>query len=150
MQPKSRIVIINATELGTARCLFFICAIIGLATVIGKTMMPEQNNLHACVQACEEVIHASQACAAADIREGNGNSALINLDCAKMCTATMNASARGSKYHGDFCRLCAHICRTCAAACALHAKEDAHCVNSQRACEKCAAECDKHTAEGDI
>lgn len=112
--------------------------------------MPEQNNFHGCIQACEDVIHASQACAAAAIREGNGNSAFTNLDCADICTATMNALARGSKYHGDFCRLCAHICRTCAAACSLHAKEHAHCVTSQRACEKCAVECDKHTAEGDI
>lgn len=110
----------------------------------------EQGNLHACIEACEEAIHASQACAAADIREGNGHCALINLDCADICTATMNALARGSEHHGDFCRLCAHICRTCAAACAMHAKEHAHCALCQQACEKCAIECDKHAKEADI
>jgi hypothetical protein len=120
-------------------------------TANGKIMTTtEQNNLHACIEACEEAIHASQACAAADIREGNGDCALINLDCADICTATMNALARGSEHHGDFCRLCAHICRTCAAACAVHAKEHAHCARCQRACEICAAECDKHAKEADI
>jgi hypothetical protein len=46
----------------------------------GKIMnIAEQENLHACIEACEEAIHASQACAAADTREGNGDCASINL-----------------------------------------------------------------------
>jgi hypothetical protein len=54
-----------------------------------------ETNLQACIEACEEAIHAAQACAAADIREGgDANCALINLDCADICSATMNALAR--------------------------------------------------------
>lgn len=107
----------------------------------------ESMNLQACIEACEEAIHACQSCAAADIREGSAQCALINLDCADICSATMNALARNSAHHGDFCRLCAHICRQCAAACAMHAKEHVHCAKCQIACEKCAAACDTHAAE---
>jgi hypothetical protein len=107
----------------------------------------ENKNLQDCIEACEEAIHASQACAAADIREGSAQCALINLDCADICSATMNALARNSAHHGDFCKLCAHICRQCAAACAAHAKEHKHCAICQSACEKCAAACEKHAAE---
>lgn len=107
----------------------------------------ENKNLQDCIEACEEAIHASQACAAADIREGSAQCALINLDCADICSATMNALARNSAHHGDFCKLCAHICRQCAAACAAHAKEHTHCAICQSACEKCAAACEKHAAE---
>jgi hypothetical protein len=107
----------------------------------------ETKNLQDCIEACEEAIHASQACAAADIREGSAQCALINLDCADICSATMNALARNSAHHGDFCKLCAHICRQCAAACAAHAKEHKHCAICQSACEKCAAACEKHAAE---
>lgn len=87
-----------------------------------QTTSTHGKNLQACIEACEEAIHASQACAAADIREGgSANCALINLDCADICTATMNALARGSEHHGDFCALCAHICTMCANACSAHA-----------------------------
>lgn len=111
----------------------------------------EMNNLQACIEACEEAIHANQACAAADIREGSESQcALINLDCADICIATMNAVARGSERHGDFCKLCAHICRQCAIACAAHAKKHAHCAACQAACEKCAAECDKCANEAHV
>lgn len=110
----------------------------------------EQDNKQTCIEACEEAIHACQTCAAADIREGRSQCALINLDCSDICIATMNALARNSPHHGDFCALCAHICRQCAAACAPHAKEHAHCAACQAACEKCAVECDKHAPETDM
>ena len=116
-----------------------------------QTTKMHENDLQACIEACEEAIHACQACAAADIREGgDANCALINLDCADICSATMNALARGSEHHGDFCMLCAHICRACAAACAPHADKHAHCAACKAACEACATACDKHARERDI
>ena len=110
----------------------------------------EKVNIQACIAACEDALRACQACAAADIREGMNDCALINLDCADICTATLNVLARGSAHHGDFCALCAHICRTCAAQCAQHAAMHQHCADCQAACERCAAECDKHAKERHI
>lgn len=107
----------------------------------------EATNMQACIEACEEALHACQACAAADIREGSSHCALINLDCADICAATMNALARGSDHNGDFCSLCVHICRACANVCAKHAGTHAHCAACQAACEKCAEECSKHAKE---
>lgn len=107
----------------------------------------KSQHLQSCIEALEECIHACQTCAAADIREGSSQCALINLDCADICSATMNAMARGSEHHGDFCKLAAHICRQCANACAAHANEHAHCAKCQAACERCATECDKHATE---
>jgi hypothetical protein len=107
-------------------------------------------NLQTCIAACEEAIRACQTCAAADIRAGTSLCALINLDCADICTATMNSMARRSIHHGDFCAVCAHICRACAAACAPHAEMHAHCAECQRACEACASECIKHVKERHI
>ena len=127
---------------------------LGLTETLWETSMQSQStsthdkNLQACIEACEEAIHASQACAAADIREGGGaNCALINLDCADICTATMNALARGSEHHGDLCALSAHICTMCAQACAAHADKHAHCAACKTACENCAAACAKHARE---
>lgn len=110
----------------------------------------QNENLYDCIEACEEALHACLECAAADIREGGAaQCALINLDCADICSATLSALARGSAHHGDFCALCAHLCRTCAQACAPHADKHDHCARCQQACERCAAECDKHASERD-
>jgi hypothetical protein len=110
----------------------------------------EMHNQQTCIAACEEAIRACQVCAAEDIRAGTSLCALIALDCADICTATMNAMARRSVHHGDFCSICAHICRACASACALHADVHAHCAACMTACEKCAAECVKHVKERHI
>lgn len=110
----------------------------------------EMHNLQTCIAACEEAIRACQVCAAADIRAGTSLCALINLDCADICAATMNSLARRSVHHGDLCSVCAHICRACATACAPHAQMLAHCAECQVACEKCAAECAKHARERHI
>lgn len=109
-----------------------------------------RDDLQACIEACEEALHACQECAAADIREGgDAQCALINLDCADICAATLNALARGSQHHGDFCALCAHLCRVCAQACEIHAGKHAHCKRCQEACEACATACDEHAKERD-
>ena len=110
----------------------------------------EEANVQACIEACAAALRACQACAAADIREGMNGCAPINLDCADICTATLNVLSRGSPHHGDFCALCAHICRACAAECAKHAAEHQHCAECKAACERCAAECDKHARERHI
>jgi hypothetical protein len=110
----------------------------------------ELHNLENCIAACQEAIRACQTCAAADIRAGTSLCALINLDCADMCTATINSMARFSVHHGDFCAICAHICRACATACAPHAATLEHCARCMEACEKCATECAKHAKERHI
>jgi hypothetical protein len=110
----------------------------------------EMHNLENAIAACQEAIRACQTCAAADIRAGTSLCALINLDCADICAATMNSMARRSIHHGDFCAICAHICRACAAACEPHADTHAHCAACQLACEKCASECVKHVKERHI
>jgi hypothetical protein len=74
--------------------------------------------------------------------------ALICLDCADICSATLKAMARHSVHHGDFARLAAHICRECAAQCSKHDHE--HCKRCAAACEKCATELDKHASEADM
>ena len=100
------------------------------------------------IEALEECIHACSHCASHDIREGNMvECALICLDCADICAATLKVMARHSTHHGDFAKLCAHICRECAAECNKHDHE--HCKQCAAACEKCAAECDKHATEAD-
>lgn len=107
----------------------------------------EKHNQENCAAACEAAIAACQTCAAADFRAGTELCALICLDCADICTATMNALARGSPHHGDFCAVCAHICRACVAACEPHAAIHEHCAICMRACEHCAWECTKHAKE---
>jgi hypothetical protein len=125
-----------------------------VSTVImekNMVMTNENENLHDCIEACEEALHACQECAAADIREGGHTQcALINLDCADICAATLKALARKSEHHGDFCAICAHLCRKCAEACALHADKHEHCARCQQACEACAIACEKHAKERDM
>lgn len=107
----------------------------------------EKHNQETCIVACLEALRACQSCAAEDIRLGTTLCARINLDCADICLATMNALARRSVHHGDFCAICAHICHACATACAPHAALFPHCAACQVACEHCATECSKHSKE---
>ncbi len=111
--------------------------------------MNEQES-YAAIEALEECLHTCQDCASHDIRHGGEMSAcaLINLDCADICAATLNAMARHSAHHGDFAKLAAHICRECAAECAKHDHE--HCKRCAAACQKAAVELDKHAGESDI
>lgn len=110
-----------------------------------------ESGLTECIEACEEALHACQECAAHDIRSNThgdmGACALLNLDCADICAATLNVLARGSPHHGDFCAVCAHLCQTCAAECAKHADKHEHCARCRTACEACAAACSKHASE---
>ena len=110
----------------------------------------EMANVQSCIAACPEALRACQACVAGDLRDGSIDCIPVNLDCADICAATLNALARGSAHHGDFCALCAHVCRACAAKCAQHAAMHKHCSECQAACERCAAECDKHAREKHI
>jgi hypothetical protein len=110
----------------------------------------EMHNIETCIAACQAAIDACQRCAAEDIRAGTSLCALINLDCADICTATINALARRSGHHGDFCAICAHICRASASACAPHAEVHEHCARCMAACEHCATECAKHSKERHI
>ncbi len=101
-----------------------------------------------CIDACEEALHACQACAAYDIRDaspGMAQCSLINLDCADACAATLNALARHSDHHGDFCALCSHLCRVCSEECGKH--DHQHCRKCKEACDRCAAACAKHASE---
>jgi hypothetical protein len=123
----------------------------GSTSTKGEIMLDrEMHNMETCIAACQEAIIACQNCAAQDIRAGTSLCALINLDCADICAATMNAIARRSIHHGDFCAICAHICRACATACAAHAEVHEHCARCMAACEKCAVECAKHAKERHI
>ena len=112
--------------------------------------MEQHKDLQGCIEACEEALHQCQHCAGHDIREGNMvECALICLDCADACAATLKAMARGSMHHGDFCALCAHLCEECAAECEKHADHHEHCRKCAEACRKCAEECKQHAPEKD-
>lgn len=90
-------------------------------------------DLSACVAACLAALEQSQACANACIRSGDRmleNCALLSLDCAAICQATLNVLLRQSDHHGDFCALCQHICNACARECEQH--QHAHCPPLRR------------------
>ena len=110
-----------------------------------------QDNLSSCITACQDALRACLDCAASDLSDVNphmAQCALINLDCADACDATLKALARRSIHHGDFCALCQHLCRACAVECAKH-KTD-HCLRCRQACEHCAEACAKHATERHI
>ena len=110
----------------------------------------ERHHIEESIAACKAAIEACQTCAAEDIRMATNVCALICLDCADICTATLHTLARRSIHHGDFCAICVHICRACAAVCAPHAEVHEHCRRCMEACEQCAAQCVKHVKERHI
>ncbi|WP_343632224.1 four-helix bundle copper-binding protein [Roseateles sp.] len=110
--------------------------------------MSAQEDLEPCLTACAQALLATRHCANACIRSGDRTleaCALIDLDCAAICEATISALSSESPHHGDFCALCAHICRACARECAQH--QHAHCRRCAQACEACAAACEVHAGE---
>lgn len=107
-------------------------------------------HLAACIEACEEALHECQHCAAECIKEGMAECALLDLDCADACAAALNAMARESAHHGDFCALCAHLCEACATECEKHGGTHGHCKRCAEACRRCAAECRKHATEARV
>lgn len=107
-----------------------------------------REDLSTCLAACQAALQACQECAASDLGEGDPKMwacALINLDCADICEATIKALARRSPHHGDFCAICEHLCRACASECAKHDTE--HCRRCKEACIRCAAACSQHAGE---
>jgi hypothetical protein len=117
-------------------------------TMAQANTAPADHALGECIEACQLCLRACHACAAADVQEPHGGMAqcvLINLDCAAICAAMLEALERRSVHHGDFCALCAHLCRACAAECAKH--DHPHCVRCREACERCAEACSRHAGE---
>jgi hypothetical protein len=114
--------------------------------------MELHKDLESCIEALEECVHQCQHCVAHDVKEGGHMAvdALLCLDCADACSAALNALARGSQHHGDFCKLAAHLCGLCATECEKHAGEHQHCAKAAAACRACAAECQKHVGESDM
>src|SRR5450830_977629 len=66
----------------------------------------ERHHIEESIAACKAAIEACQTCAAEDIRMATNVCALICLDCADICTATLHTLARRSIHHGDFCAIC--------------------------------------------
>ncbi|MBO9687867.1 four-helix bundle copper-binding protein [Roseateles chitosanitabidus] len=110
--------------------------------------MSDPDDLAPCLKACAEALLATRQCANACIRSGDRTleaCALLDLDCAALCEATISALSLQSPHHGDFCALCAHLCRACAQECAKH--PHAHCRRCAEACLACAKACDQHAGE---
>nr|WP_297382702.1 four-helix bundle copper-binding protein [uncultured Roseateles sp.] len=111
-------------------------------------MTAPSEDLEPCMRACAEALLATRQCANACIRSGDRTleaCALLDLDCAAVCEATLGALSRESEHHGDFCALCAHLCRACAEECERHSH--AHCKRCAQACRACAEACDVHAGE---
>lgn len=112
-------------------------------------MTTPSEDLEPCMKACAQALLATRQCANACIRSGDRlleACALIDLDCAAQCEATIGALSRESPHHGDFCALCAHLCRACAEECEKH-EHHAHCKRCAEACRACAAACEPHAGE---
>lgn len=104
-------------------------------------MMQEQ--LQACIDACNACATACQHCAAECLREDDVKmmSACIalDMDCADMCRVAAGALARASELSGYICQTCAEVCKTCADECGKHAMD--HCQACAQACRECADQC---------
>jgi hypothetical protein len=62
------------------------------------------------------------------------------LDCAELCTTTVNVMLRGSARHRRTCELCAEICEACANSCAA-VRDDDEMRRCEAECHRCAALC---------
>lgn len=106
------------------------------------------DDVSACLSTCLAALQYTQECANASIRSGDRTlegCALICLDCAAICQATISVLARGSEHHGDFCALCEHVCRACAEECEKH--QHVHCRRCAAACRECERACAVHASE---
>lgn len=67
--------------------------------------------------------------------------ACIELDreCGEICSMTLSAMQRSSKFVKQMVTLCAEICEACAAECNTH--DHQHCMDCASACFDCAEEC---------
>lgn len=63
------------------------------------------------------------------------------LDCAELCRTAADLMLRGSRIHGDVCRVCAEACRRCAESCEKLADGDADMARCAEACRRCEASC---------
>lgn len=98
----------------------------------------------ACLEACQEAILEAQQCAAVCIKFGwrrKGRMlALLCLDTADACDATLKALARGSGQQDTFSAFCATIAYRCAEQCEQYAAQ-CYCNLSSESCRKCAEAC---------
>jgi hypothetical protein len=101
-----------------------------------------------CIDACYECATLCDHCAAACLKESDvkmlANCIELDIYCADICRLTAHFMAKGEKYAGEACALCAKVCRDCADECARH--KHGHCKACSEACSKCAEECSRMAA----
>jgi hypothetical protein len=77
--------------------------------------------MHRCVEACNACRVQCLVNVAHGAESGGALAAATHLqallDCAALCTATVDLLARGSARHRELCRLCADVCRACEVSC---------------------------------
>jgi Domain of Unknown Function (DUF326) len=66
-------------------------------------------------------------------------------ECADICSYTINAIERSSKFVQQMLTLCAEICDACGTECNSH--DQHHCKDCAIACFECAEECRKLLAQ---
>lgn len=62
-------------------------------------------------------------------------------DCAKACLTSAHFMLHRSKFHREYCRLCADVCNACAASCEQLSQGDQLMNQCVQTCRECEASC---------
>lgn len=103
----------------------------------------DEQQMKACLEACQSCIKACNTCFDACLREEHvgmmADCIRLDRECAEICGLAVQAMTRGSSFMKEICKLCASICEACGDECAKHRHE--HCQACAEACHACAKAC---------
>jgi hypothetical protein len=70
----------------------------------------------------------------------------ILSDCVEACVTSAHFMLHRSKFHHEYCRLCADICKVCAESCEALGASDEIMANCAHTCRECEASCRRMAA----
>jgi hypothetical protein len=118
----------------------------------GKPMLVQGGHhtgeeMQKCIQLCRDRHEMCTQTIAHSLKQGGRHAApghiRLFLDCAQMCTVTVDYMLRESKFHDRICRLGSELCEQCGKDCEQVAGDDQLVKQCIEMCRKCAESCER-------
>jgi hypothetical protein len=127
----------------------------GSGTEVQPSLVQGEHHMNDKMQQCIELCRDCHAMCMQTIAHGlklGGRHAVpdhirLLMDCAQMCTTTVDYMLRGSSFHDRVCRLCSDLCAQCGQDCVKVAGDDQLIKRCIEVCRQCAESCERMASE---
>lgn len=107
--------------------------------------------MHQCIQLCRDCHAMCMQTIAHCLKLGGRHAAphhiRLSMDCAQMCTTTIDYTLCESPFHDRVCHLCSELCTQCGQDCTQVAGDDQLIKQCMEMCRTCAESCERMASE---